>query len=78
MKVIVKYNNRKLYDTETSKYVNLQELLKLPLGSFKVFEKATNTDITVDTLLAAVAFNDSEVPEVKVAVMLHCINVLSV
>lgn len=80
MKNIIKYNNRKLYDTEASKYINLKELLGLPLGSFKVTEKETGNDITVETLFSYLASdtNNMEITkQTKINVMQHCINVLS-
>jgi polyhydroxyalkanoate synthesis regulator protein len=81
MKNIVKYANRKLYDTETSKYVNLKELLALPLGSFKVTSKETGADLTVETLFSYLANSSSDpivdAKEIKVKVMQHCINILS-
>lgn len=75
MKIIVKYGNRKLYDKETSKYTTLAELLKLPLGSFRVVLHDQGEDVTTQTLLnALMATTDSET---KIKVMQHCIVELS-
>ncbi len=79
MKTIIKYDNRKMYDKESSKYVNLKDLVNLPLGSFKVLEKKTGNDITIETLFSYLAtFDSMEVKETKVKVMEHCIKLLSV
>lgn len=80
MRTIIKYSNRKLYDTETSKYITLKELLALPLGSFKVTDKKTGADITVETLFSLLANSISLVDstkETKVKVMEYCIGQLS-
>jgi polyhydroxyalkanoate synthesis regulator protein len=74
--VIVKYNNRKLYNRESSKYVTLGELLAMPMGSFQVIQKETGLDITIETLLSALT--NPENKEVKVKAMQHCLNVWSV
>jgi len=78
MKTIVKYNNRKLYDKQESKYINLKELVSMELGSFKVVEKETGNDITVNTMLSYLSNDSSENSnEYKVKVMKHCIELLS-
>jgi len=79
MKTVIKYNNRKLYDTDESKYINLKELLALPLGSFKVVEKENGLDVTVETLFSYLAnsSNPVEEKETKVKVMQYCIGALS-
>lgn len=55
--VVKKYKNRKLYDTLSSRYVKLEDVLKLfqEEKSVQVLENATGTDITVSTLLEALA-----------------------
>ena len=79
MKTIIKYGNRKMYDKETSKYVNLKEIASMPLGTFKVIEKDTGNDITIDTLLSYLSTETTEeTSESKVKVMRHCIELLSV
>lgn len=78
MKTVVKYGNRKLYDRDSSKYINLKNLMEMPLGSFKVIEKNTGNDITLDTLLSYLSSNIVDVTsESKVQVMKHCIELLS-
>lgn len=76
MKTVIKYNNRKLYDKETSKYITLAELLRLPLRGLKVVQHGNGTDVTMSTLLSGIAQGTVE-DEVKIQVMQHCINELS-
>lgn len=52
-RTIKRYKNRKLYDTESSKYITLTQLLALPTGSFRVVENVGGTDITDTTILSA-------------------------
>jgi polyhydroxyalkanoate synthesis repressor PhaR len=54
-KVIKRYTNRKLYDTETSKYTTLKEVVALVVGGreIKVIENETKEDITGKTLVMA-------------------------
>jgi len=78
MKVIVKYSNRKMYDKETSKYVNLEELVSMPLDSVKVIDKSTGNDVTVNALLSYLSNNtENQSKESKIRVMRHCIGLLS-
>lgn len=76
MKTIIKYQNRKLYDRENSCYITITELLKLPLGSFRVVTHSTFTDITTSTLLSAL-ISPNLGSKIKVQVMEHCIQELS-
>ncbi len=52
-RVIKKYPNRRLYDTNTSAYITLAEVKELVLGSidFEVLDAKTNEDITRSILL---------------------------
>jgi polyhydroxyalkanoate synthesis repressor PhaR len=52
MKTIKKYSNRKLYDTETSTYCTLQDiLLSVAQGNdVAVIDQKTGVDITQETL----------------------------
>jgi polyhydroxyalkanoate synthesis repressor PhaR len=52
MRIIKRYENRKLYDTESRKYVSLEEIASLIREGIdvKVVENATNTDITAQSL----------------------------
>ena len=49
---IKRYDNRKLYDTETSEYVSLSDVAELVRrgDTVKVMDKATGEDITAQTL----------------------------
>jgi polyhydroxyalkanoate synthesis regulator protein len=49
---VIKYNNRKLYNRETTSYINLGDLVKLPMGSFRVIDHETDRDITTKTLFS--------------------------
>lgn len=53
MRLIKKYKNRRLYDTERSQYITVEELQKYVLDSveFRVEDSTTNEDITNATLL---------------------------
>ena len=53
MRIIKKYSNRRLYDTELSTYINLSDLKKMVLESvaFKVVEVGSGNDITYQVLL---------------------------
>jgi len=75
MKIVMKYKNRKLYDTEMSRYISVAELAKLPLDSFKVEKHLTGEDVTTDTLLGALT-SENVGSEIKVQVMKHCISEL--
>ena len=57
MRIIKRYLNRKLYDTELSKYVSLDHVLKLAvLGKdFAVLNNKTGEDLTASTLFTAMA-----------------------
>lgn len=52
-RVIKKYPNRRLYDTNTSAYITLTEVKELVLGdvAFEVLDAKTNEDITRSILL---------------------------
>ena len=52
--VVLRYQNRKLYNTVESKYTTLGEMLKLGIGGFTVVDHKTKTDITNETVLNAV------------------------
>lgn len=51
-RVIKRYENRKLYDTESRKYISLEEIASLIREGVdvKVVENATDADITAQTL----------------------------
>jgi polyhydroxyalkanoate synthesis repressor PhaR len=52
-RVIRKYVNRRLYDTQESRYVNLEELRRLIVEGeeIRVVERTTGNDITTSILL---------------------------
>ncbi|MCP0913950.1 MULTISPECIES: polyhydroxyalkanoate synthesis regulator DNA-binding domain-containing protein [Legionella] len=53
MRLIKKYKNRRLYDTETSKYITIEELERYTVEGilFRVEDAASGKDITNNTLL---------------------------
>jgi polyhydroxyalkanoate synthesis repressor PhaR len=57
VRVIKKYPNRRLYDTEISRYITLEEVRQLVLQSvkFRVLDKRTREDITRSILLQVIA-----------------------
>jgi len=56
-RLIRKYANRRLYDTETSKYITLDDLKKLITSGedIQVLEAKSNTDLTREVLLQLIA-----------------------
>lgn len=56
-RVIKKYPNRRLYDTEISRYITLEEVRQLVLQgqAFRVLDKNTDEDITRSILLLVIA-----------------------
>lgn len=57
LRVIKKYPNRRLYDTEISRYITLEEVRQLVLQGvrFRVEDKRTHEDITRGILLQVIA-----------------------
>lgn len=57
LRVIKKYPNRRLYDTEISRYITLEEVRQLVLQNvrFRVEDKRTRDDITRSILLQVIA-----------------------
>jgi polyhydroxyalkanoate synthesis repressor PhaR len=57
LRVIKKYPNRRLYDTEISRYITLEEVRQLVLQNvkFRVEDKRTHEDITRTILLQVIA-----------------------
>jgi len=62
IRIIKKYPNRRLYDTETSSYITLTEVRELVISEipFKVVEQKTNEDITRSILLQIILDQESE------------------
>ena len=61
LRVIKKYPNRRLYDTETSAYITLAEVKRLVMKSqpFKVVDVKTNDDLTRNILLQIILEEES-------------------
>ena len=57
LRVLKKYPNRRLYDTEISRYITLEEVRQLVLNDipFRVEDKRTQEDITRSILLQVIA-----------------------
>jgi polyhydroxyalkanoate synthesis repressor PhaR len=57
VRIIKKYPNRRLYDTEISRYITLEEIRKLVIDDihFRVEDKRTHEDITRSILLQVIA-----------------------
>ena len=57
VRIIKKYPNRRLYDTEISRYITLEEIRKLVIEDikFRVEDKRTHEDITRSILLQVIA-----------------------
>jgi polyhydroxyalkanoate synthesis repressor PhaR len=57
IRVIKKYPNRRLYDTDVSRYITLEEVRQLVLSNvrFRVEDKRTREDITRSILLQVIA-----------------------
>lgn len=57
VRIIKKYPNRRLYDTEVSRYITLEEVRQLVMESvkFRVQDKNTHEDITRSILLQVIA-----------------------
>ncbi|HLU61203.1 MAG TPA: polyhydroxyalkanoate synthesis regulator DNA-binding domain-containing protein [Gammaproteobacteria bacterium] len=55
-RVIKKYPNRRLYDTEESRYITLAEIRQLVQENipFQVIERKTQSDITTQVLLQVI------------------------
>jgi polyhydroxyalkanoate synthesis repressor PhaR len=60
-RLIKKYPNRRLYDTETSTYITLADVKQLVLEheEFKVFDAKTNEDLTRSILLQIILEEES-------------------
>ena len=57
VRIIKKYPNRRLYDTNVSRYITLEEVRQLVLSNvrFRVEDKRTHEDITRSILLQVIA-----------------------
>jgi polyhydroxyalkanoate synthesis repressor PhaR len=63
-RVVKKYPNRRLYDTNESRYVTLADIRRLVLEHipFKVIDKTTQQDITRSILLQVISEQESAAP----------------
>lgn len=61
-RIIKKYPNRRLYDTEESRYITLSEIRQLVRDQvdFQVIERKTQTDITTQVLLQVIAEQENQ------------------
>ena len=61
MRIIKKYPNRRLYDTETSSYITLAEVKQLVLASaeFQVVDAKSNQDLTRSILMQIILEEES-------------------
>jgi polyhydroxyalkanoate synthesis regulator protein len=75
MQIIRKYKNRKLYDPQQHGYISLPDLLKFPMGTFKVVTYK-DEDVTTDTLLSGLISEEVNF-ETKIQVMEYCIDSLA-
>ncbi|MCY3751586.1 MAG: polyhydroxyalkanoate synthesis regulator DNA-binding domain-containing protein, partial [Gammaproteobacteria bacterium] len=57
MRIIKKYPNRRLYDTEISRYITLEDVRKLVLNGieFQVTDVKTEEDLTRSVLLQIIS-----------------------
>ncbi len=62
MRILKKYPNRRLYDTELSAYVTLEDVRKMILGKdpVKVLDSKTGKDLTRSVLLQIIADQEAE------------------
>lgn len=61
LRIIKKYPNRRLYDTEESQYITLADVRKLVVDGieFKVLDQQTQADITNSILLQVIAEHEA-------------------
>jgi polyhydroxyalkanoate synthesis repressor PhaR len=61
-RIIKKYPNRRLYDTEISRYITLSDIRELVMGNenFQVVDAHSNEDITRSILLQIILEQESE------------------
>lgn len=65
--IIVKYSNRKYYDTNQSRYVTLEELAHLVKinTSFAVVDHKSDEDITNQTLMAVLFYQNKNTTDLS-------------
>ena len=75
-RIIKKYPNRRLYDTEISRYITLSDIRELVMGNedFQVVDAHSNEDITRSILLQIILEQESEgTPLFSTEVLAHMI-----
>lgn len=76
IRIIKKYANRRLYDTQSSSYITLDNLKQLVLDrvEFRVIDAQTQADITKSTLLQIIsADEETTTPIFTIEVLQHLI-----
>ena len=75
VRIIKKYPNRRLYDTEISRYITLEEVRQLVLQNvqFRVEDKRTHEDITRSILLQVIAEQEEGGNPIFTTELLHFI-----
>lgn len=60
-RIIKKYKNRRLYDTQTSQYINIDQLKRFVVDGveFNIIDSGSGTDITSATLLQIIVEMES-------------------
>lgn len=68
MRLIKRYSNRKLYDTNESRYVTLEQLNRLIVTgeSIRVVDKESDKDLTVQTLTQVLFESQKDQPSLTV------------
>ncbi len=63
-RIVKKYPNRRLYDTNESRYVTLADIRRLVVEhiAFKVIDKTTQQDITRSILLQVISEQEGQAP----------------
>jgi polyhydroxyalkanoate synthesis repressor PhaR len=77
VRTIKRYTNRRLYDTETSRYITLEEVKALVLDrvKIKVMDNKTNQDITAYVLLQIITeLENTQVPFFTTQMLEHMIH----
>jgi polyhydroxyalkanoate synthesis repressor PhaR len=72
-RIVKRYENRKLYDTEDKRYISLQEIARLVRAGqeVRVLENPSGKDITVPTLAKVLMDNNGEEPALLSSEFLH-------
>lgn len=75
MKTLIRYNNRKIYDSDIRNYVNLSDILEMIAQGYtiSVTEKDTGADITAHVLALALVelTKEGKIPSYKIMALLR-------